>query len=84
MLNALASDDPADEELQALLLSDLSDDASLARALELLRPHPAMVAAREETLAVGQGAKDVLAPLPDSDAKNALLALAESVVNRAG
>ena len=84
VLNALASDDPADEELQTLLLSDLRDDASLVRALELLRPHPAMVAAREETLAVAQGAKDVLAPLPDSDAKNALLALAESVVNRAG
>ena len=84
VLNALASDDPADEELQTLLLSDLRDDASLVRAIELLRPHPAMVAAREETLAVAQGAKDVLAPLPDSDAKNALLALAESVVNRAG
>ncbi|OAB86584.1 geranylgeranyl pyrophosphate synthase [Janibacter melonis] len=84
VLHALASDDPADAELQRLLLSDLDDDADLARALELLRAHRAMELAREETLAVGRGASEVLAPLPDSDAKAALLALAESVVTRAG
>ena len=84
VLHALASDDPADAELQRLLLSDLDDDADLARALELLRAHRAMDLAREETLAVGRGASEVLAPLPDSDAKAALLALAESVVTRAG
>ncbi|GAA1237645.1 polyprenyl synthetase family protein [Janibacter melonis] len=84
VLHALASDDPADAELQRLLLSELDDDADLARALELLRAHRAMDLAREETLAVGRGASEVLAPLPDSDAKAALLALAESVVTRAG
>ena len=84
VLNALASSDPADAELQALLVGDLSQDADLERALELLRAHPAMEAARQETLAVGEGAKHVLDVLPDSDAKTALLALAEGVVNRAG
>ena len=84
VLNALASQDPADAELQRLLVSDLREDADLARALELLRPHQAMADARQETLAVGQRAKEVLAPLPDSDAKSALLALAEGVVHRAG
>jgi heptaprenyl diphosphate synthase len=38
--------------------------------------------AAERTYAVGRGAQDVLAPLPDSEAKTALLALATSVVDR--
>ncbi|WP_370894491.1 polyprenyl synthetase family protein [Janibacter sp. GXQ6167] len=84
VLNVLASDDPADDELKELLLGDVSDDAVLARALELLRAHSAMEAARAETIAVGEGATTVLADLPDSDAKSALIALAEGVVHRAG
>ena len=54
------------------------------RALELLRPHPAMAQAREETLAVGRRATDSLAGLPESDAKTALVALMEGVVHRVG
>lgn len=84
VLNVLASNDPADDELKALLLGDVSDDDVLARALELLREHPAMEAARAETIEVGEGATTVLADLPDSDAKRALIALAEGVVHRAG
>src|SRR5699024_9672929 len=68
VLNALASTDPEDGELQELLRSDLKDQARLDRALELLRVHPAMARAREETLAVGRGAVDALAPLPDGEA----------------
>ena len=84
VLNALASSDPADAELQELLLSDLKDQDRLDRALELLRSHPAMEQAREETIAVGRGAVEALAPLPESDAKAALVALMEGVVTRVG
>lgn len=84
VLNALASTDPADAELQELLRSDLKEPERVERALELLRPHPAMAQAREETLAVGRRATDSLAGLPESDAKTALVALMEGVVHRVG
>lgn len=84
VLNVLASNDPADAELQQLLLSDLKESEQLERALDLLRVHPGMVAAREETLAVGRGATEALAPLPESEAKKALVALMEGVVHRVG
>lgn len=84
VLNALASTDPADAELQELLGSELKEPARLERALELLRAHPGMATAREETLAVGRGAVEALAPLPESDAKRALIALMEGVVHRVG
>ncbi|MEO7070385.1 MAG: polyprenyl synthetase family protein [Nostocoides sp.] len=84
VLYALASRDPADSRLKELLRSDLRDEeAGLAEALRLLRAHPAMRQAAERTHAVGRGAQDVLMPLPDSQAKTALLALATSVVDRA-
>ncbi|MBA4085758.1 MAG: geranylgeranyl pyrophosphate synthase [Kytococcus sp.] len=84
VLNALASEDPADAELRELLTSDLREPERLERALELLRPHRAMADAREETLTVGRQAVESLAPLPDSDAKAALIALMEGVVHRVG
>lgn len=84
VLNVLASSDPADAELQELLRSDLKEQDRLDRALELLRAHPGMAAAREETLAVGRDAVAALASLPDSDAKRALIALMEGAVHRVG
>ncbi|WP_114201982.1 polyprenyl synthetase family protein [Janibacter anophelis] len=84
VLNALASTDPADAELQELLRSELKEPERVERALELLRPHSAMAAAREETLAVGREAVEALSSLPDSDAKTALVALMEGVVHRVG
>ncbi|EAQ00289.1 putative polyprenyl diphosphate synthase [Janibacter sp. HTCC2649] len=83
VLHALASTSPEDARLQELLLSDLSGDAELAEALTLLRAHPALVRARDETRAVGEQAQDALVGLPDSEAKTALLALATSVTHRA-
>ena len=56
----------------------------LAEALGLLRAHPAMAQARQRTEEVARQAQDALAPLPDSEARTALLALATSVVNRVG
>ena len=76
--------DAADARLLELLDGDLTDDAALAEALGLLRAHPALAQAREETYAVAREAQALLDPLPDSDAKAALQALALSVVDRVG
>lgn len=84
VIHALASTDPADDRLKALLVGDLSNDADLAEALTLLRAHRAMDLAREETYAVARHAQEILDPLPDSDAKAALQALALGVVDRVG
>ncbi|HIZ99375.1 MAG TPA: polyprenyl synthetase family protein [Candidatus Janibacter merdipullorum] len=84
VLNVLASTDPADAELQELLRSELKEPERLERALELLRVHPGLAEAREETIAVGRDAVAALDSLPDSDAKHALVALMEGVVHRVG
>jgi heptaprenyl diphosphate synthase len=85
VLRAKASTDPADARLLELLGRDLSDDdEGVAEALTLLRAHPALEQAREETYAVARSAQELLEPLRDSDAKAALAALAMSVVTRAG
>jgi heptaprenyl diphosphate synthase len=84
VLFALASTDPADARLQELLRSDLRDEDSLAEALDLLRVHPAMGLAQEQTNAVAQEAVAALESLPDSEARTALAALAGSVVTRVG
>ena len=84
VLYALASTDPADARLRVLLGGELRDQALLDEALGLLRAHPAMEQAREHTSSVATAAQDVLDPLPDSEAKAALRALATSVVSRVG
>lgn len=84
VLHVLASTDPADDHLKALLTGDLGSDERLAEALRLLRAHPAMEAARAETEAVARRAQEVLEVLPPSEAKDALRALAVGVVTRAG
>ena len=77
--------DASDARLLELLDGDLTDDdAALAEALGLLRAHPALAVARDETYAVAREAQALLDPLPDSDAKAALQALALSVVDRVG
>ena len=84
VLHVLASTDPADARLQELLTGDLTDDALLTEALTLLRAHPAIDRAREHTYAVARRAQDVLTQLPESDARDALNALATGVVTRVG
>ena len=84
VLYARASTDPADARLKELLASDLRGDDLLAETLGLLRAHPAMDQAREDTYAVARQAQDALAPLPEGEAKEALLALATGVVDRVG
>ncbi|HET8601730.1 MAG TPA: polyprenyl synthetase family protein [Segeticoccus sp.] len=83
VLYAKASTDPADERLRTLLQSDLRDDTLHAEALDMLRGHAAMQRAREHTNAVAREARDLLEPLGDGDAQEALRALALGVANRA-
>ena len=75
--------EPADAELLELLDRDLrADDAGVARALELLRAHPALARAREATRAVAQDARALLAPLGGGPAVRALDGLAAGVADR--
>ncbi|SDN08356.1 heptaprenyl diphosphate synthase [Streptomyces sp. cf386] len=73
-----------DLALCELLDSDLSDDARLTEALDALRVHPALEQARRDTVRYAEDARAALAPLPDVDAKAALMELCDAVVHRAG
>jgi heptaprenyl diphosphate synthase len=84
VLLARASTDPADAELHELLDGDLHDDARHARALTLLRSHPSLEQARVQTQAWADGARAALEPLPAGPVRDALAALADSVVSRQG
>nr|WP_226345802.1 polyprenyl synthetase family protein [Agilicoccus flavus] len=84
-LDIRAAADPADAELLGLLDRDLrADDAAHARALELVRAHPALDRARDYTRGVAEQARSVLAPLPDGPVVGALAALAAGSVDRVG
>ena len=73
-----------DIALCELLDSDLSDDARHAEALQGLRAHPALEQARRDTVRYAEEARAALAPLPDRDAKAALMEMCDAVVHRAG
>ncbi|MEU6545896.1 polyprenyl synthetase family protein [Streptomyces sp. NPDC046859] len=74
---------PEDIALCELLDSDLSEDARLAEALAALREHPALEQARRDTVRYAEDARAALAPLPENDAKAALMELCDAVVHRA-
>jgi heptaprenyl diphosphate synthase len=73
-----------DIALCELLDSDLTDDVRHAEALAALRAHPALEQARRDTVRYAQDARASLAPLPECDAKAALMELCDAVVHRAG
>jgi heptaprenyl diphosphate synthase len=73
---------PGDLRLRELLAQGLDDDARLAETLELLRLHPALRRAREDTLRYAEEAREVLSPLPDCPAKAALEGLCDAVALR--
>ena len=77
-----ASKDPADAELLALIDGDLSSDHSLERLLAALRSHPVMARAKAEVERRADIARGHLAPLPDGDAKDALLKVCSDLVDR--
>ena len=57
-------------------------DARHAEALRLLRAHPALSWAREQTLRYAEDARALLPPLPDCPAKSALEGLCDAVALR--
>ncbi len=77
-----ASKDPADAELLALIDGDLSSDHSLDQLLAALRSHPVMARAKAEVERRADIARAHLAPLPDGDAKDALLKVCSDLVDR--
>ena len=76
------SDDPADAELRGLLGRPLTDDAEHARALRLLRAHPAMAQAHEQIGAYAAEAGELLRGLPESQALERLRQLPAAVAHR--
>ena len=83
VLYALRRDDAAGERLRALVGGEM-DDASVGEALRLLRSSPAMEQARATTRGYADGARAVLADLPDVPARQALEALCDLVTERTG
>jgi heptaprenyl diphosphate synthase len=84
VLHVLASRDPADEPLQKLIMSDLTDDEAHAEALTLLRAHPAMALAHADLCRWAEEARAELLTLPDIPARAALEGLCDYVVSRTG
>lgn len=82
VLLARASGDASDRRLTELLAGPIADEDDLAEALDLLRAHPAMDAARAHTLRVADQARATLDPLGDSQAVQALRILVDGVALR--
>ena len=82
LLRAQQDTDPKAKELVEIIDAGLEDDAQLARAVELLRAHPALEQAYQTARQWADEAVLALAPLPDSPVKNALRVFAEAVVER--
>jgi heptaprenyl diphosphate synthase len=73
-----------DPTLAPLLDGDLTDDARHAEALAALRGHAAIRETKVTLETYAGEAKRIASDLPDSPARNALLALADFVVDRTG
>jgi heptaprenyl diphosphate synthase len=73
-----------DEALLAVLEADLSTDEALREALQVLRAHPVMDAARAQLQAHVDEARRVAGALPAGPAQEALVALADFVLARTG
>jgi len=82
LLRAQADRDPKAKELVEIIDAGLEDDAQLAKAVELLRAHPALEEAYQTAKQWADDAVLALAPLPESSVKDALRVFAEAVVER--
>lgn len=74
---------PADRDLVALLDGDLSGDADLAAAVAALRVHPVVGETRDQAVTLAKAAVRELDPLPAGPVKDALIAFADALVDRA-
>ncbi len=82
VLYALRSADDADARLRELLSGDLTEDATHAEALALLRAHPAMAEARAYVAGLAAEAKALLSAVPTGPVRDALEAFADVVADR--
>ena len=82
LLRAQANSDPKALELIEIIDAGLQDDAQLAKAVALIRAHPALEQAYQAAKSWADEAVLALAPLPDSPVKDALRVFAEAVVER--
>lgn len=82
LLRAQQASDPKAKELVEIIDAGLEEDAQLAKAVELLRAHPALEEAYQTAKRWADDAVLALAPLPDSPVKDALRVFAEAVVER--
>lgn len=77
-----ASGDASDRDLLERIRGDLSDDSMLAGVLQELRAHPTMERAKAYVLERAEKAAGHLAPLPEGEAKELLLAIPRELVER--
>lgn len=82
LLRAQVATDPKAQELVEIIDAGLEEDVQLAKAVELLRAHPALEEAYQTAKQWADDAVLALAPLPDSPVKDALRVFAEAVVER--
>ena len=78
----LDSENPADADLKKILSAPIIDEAIVQQTLTTLRTHQAMAEAKAMVAALGDEAREILAPLPDSPAKSALISLCDAVITR--
>ncbi|GAA4908413.1 polyprenyl synthetase family protein [Tessaracoccus lubricantis] len=77
-----AEHNPADADLLAMIDGDLSSDEALEAALTALQAHPVMARAKAEVERHAEIARAHLAPLPEGEAKDALLQVCTDLVER--
>ncbi|MFT0762270.1 polyprenyl synthetase family protein [Scrofimicrobium sp. R131] len=75
-------EDADSQRILALLDTDLSSDRALAEVVDAICAHPVLEETRQMARDWAKAAEDALAPLPDSEAKTALLAFAAQMVDR--
>lgn len=73
----------ADHDVLALLDADLTADADLEAAVAALRGHDVVEQTRDRAVALARKAVAELAPLPAGPVKDALVAFADALVDRA-
>jgi heptaprenyl diphosphate synthase len=81
-LFVMESKDPADAPLKELLSKPITDEKIVAETLIALRNHDAMTKSRALLEQYADSSRTLLEKLPEGAAKQALVALCETVINR--
>ena len=81
-LFVMESSDPADDELKKILSAPITDEAIVARTIEQLRNHKALIQSRELVENYAAQATELLAGLPAGPARDALVELSDAVITR--